>query len=510
MKAWRGAGERGDLQLHHLQNYIRNLPLGPAASTKTKPVPRWRSAGILKVAALIKEHGPELRKLLRLDVPVEEVLSAVEELELRTEECAEKDELLAEKDAQLVRVKAGRRVAATRLQEHVRAKRAWRKAQVALYAERLKEAKAGLKEKAVKKLAERGEQQNELLAGQFEEHTTKLKASVAKARARARHAADGAAASQKRLGRAQLAEGRLKRLREEFDAIKKENMPELHSEEEPSPKKGRREANGRYAAAPYQLSPLIWAQLGRRVPPSAINANITDVFAAFAPGEQVPLPCEREMQKKRGELAVAGEAMAAFRFAKAKRIISFGFDESTKFGLGCLSTNAQIEQLDGSVIDVVLRGATLTAGGTAEKVAASIETKLFVHGRSQLASWKAVHEGLFGEGSWAAAEAADAESIGLHRLSEHTLLMSDTCNGARATKRLLAAMAELAGQKQIGAEAWAAMSEVRGSQPPPACTPQLACSPPTHAHVHRRSRSPSARPTWVTATNIFATSSSTA
>jgi hypothetical protein len=51
--------------------------------------------------------------------------------------------------------------------------------------------------------------------------------------------------------------------------------------------------------------------------------------------------------------------------------------------------------------------------------------------------------------------------------------MSDTCNGARATKRLLAAMAELAGQKQIGAEAWAAMNEVRGSQPPPACPPLL-------------------------------------
>ena len=47
------------------------------------------------MAALVKKHGPELRKLLRLDVPVEEVLSAVEELELRTEECAEKDELLA-------------------------------------------------------------------------------------------------------------------------------------------------------------------------------------------------------------------------------------------------------------------------------------------------------------------------------------------------------------------------------------------------------------------------------
>ena len=29
MKAWRRAGERGDLQLHHLQNYIRKDPPGP-------------------------------------------------------------------------------------------------------------------------------------------------------------------------------------------------------------------------------------------------------------------------------------------------------------------------------------------------------------------------------------------------------------------------------------------------------------------------------------------------
>ena len=44
--------------------------------------------------------------------------------------------------------------------------------------------------------------------------------------------------------------------------------------------------------------------------------------------------------------------------------------------------------------------------------------------------------------------------------------MSDTCNGARATKRLLAAMAELEGQKKIGTEAWEAMSKVGPSLNP--------------------------------------------
>ena len=466
MKAWRGAGARGDLELHHLQNYIRQEPPGPKPlGSKSKGPPRWRSAGVLDVATLVKKHGPELRKLLRLDVPAEEVLSPVEELELRTEECAELREQREKDKAELIREKAGRRVAATRLQEHVHAKRAWRKAKAALFAERLAAAKALLKEKAAKDLAERGERQNEKLAKEYEEDVTRLKRATTKARARARGTADEAAASQKRLVRAQLAEGLLKRARKQLEEAEAEQQElDSDSEDGESPqKKGRREANGRFAAAPWELSPLIWAQLGRRTAPSAINANITDVLVAFAADQEVPLPCEREIKKKRGELAIAGEAMAAFRFAKAKRIIGFGFDESTKFGLGCLSTNAQIQQADGSVVDVVLRGATLTDGGTAEKISASIEKKLFVHGRSLLTGWKAEHEKLFGDGSWAAAGGADAASIGLHRLSENTLLMSDTCNGARATKRLLAAMAELEGQKMIGTEAWEAMSKVCSS-----------------------------------------------
>ena len=57
---------------------------------------------------------------------------------------------------------------------------------------------------------------------------------------------------------------------------------------------------------PPTESPLIWAQLGRRVSPSAVNANITDVLEAFAPEQQVPLPCEREMQKKRSDQRADG------------------------------------------------------------------------------------------------------------------------------------------------------------------------------------------------------------
>eukprot|EP00965_Chrysotila_dentata_P086366 2849764-Pleurochrysis_carterae.AAC.1 len=46
----------------------------------------------------------------------------------------------------------------------------------------------------------------------------------------------------------------------------------------------------------------------------------------------------------------------------------------------------------------------------------------------------------------------------MHRLAG-SLLMSDTCNAARATKRLLASGVEAAAQAKIGKEAWGAMNE---------------------------------------------------
>ena len=468
IKAWRRAGERGDMKTHHLKTWIREKPPGPKQPRSKCAAPwRWKSSAILKVAALVKRYGIEMRKLLRLDAPAEEVLSAVEELELLREECAEKDALLAEADANLRREKAGRRMAATRLQEHVRAKREWRKAKVALFAERLAAAKALVKEKAAKDVAERGDRENELLAVQYEEQVTKLKQCLARARAAKRENADGAASSLKRLKRAQLAERLLKRNLQQAEEDAEARLQELNSdsgdgdEDGESPQKqGRREANGRFASAPWQLSPLIWAQLGRRVSPSAVNANITDVLAAFAPGEMVPLPCEREMQKKRGELTVAGEAIAAFRVAMARRIISFGWDESTKFGMGLLSTNTQIEPHDapGTSVDLVQRGGALTAGGTSEYIASEI-AQLFAHSRELLQDWKAVHEEQCGSGSWEAASAPNPSAVGMHRLCENTVLESDTCNGARKAKRLVLVAVMAAVREKQGEEAWDALSE---------------------------------------------------
>ena len=274
-----------------------------------------------------------------------------------------------------------------------------------------------------------------------------------KARARAREKEGLAAQSQKRLKRAKLAETQVRALQTELDAMA-ESESDDESEEEEAPataQRSRRDERGRFSAQDWRLRPMQWGQLARRTPPTAINANISEVLRVYAPNAVAPQPCERQLQKMRGEVTIAGECMAAFRVAACVRILSFGWDESTKWGLGLLSSNMQIVEHGASkAVNLVPRGATLTAGGTAKQIAKEIDEKIFLHLRKLLVGWKRCHEAKFGEGSWAAAGGPDPECIGMHRLSERTLLQSDTCNAARATKTLVAEMAEAAAREKHG------------------------------------------------------------
>ena len=362
-------------------------------------------------------------------------------------------------------------VRAAREQERKKAKTAREKA--------LEKAKAGWKAdrgKVVEKAREKAtEEQKAKLA--------KMKRHLEAAKKRALDKESAAAESAKRLKRAKTAEAALKeRAEEELQAALEEESDDEESDDEESDyeeagsggrarksarsaaERSRRDSRGRYLALPNHLRVLIWAQLSRRVAPSAINANISDAIGALAPEELVPLPCERSIGEMRAELTVASEAIAAFRVALSKRIVSFGWDESSKFGLGLLSSNTQIEMQDGEIVDVVMRGASLTAGGTAEAISWSIDKKIFAHARRLLEEWRTEHERRFGAGSWAAAGGPAPGSIAMHRLTEDTLLMSDTCNAARACKRLIAAAAMDSLRLKVGEDAWAKLSEAQKAE----------------------------------------------
>ena len=93
-------------------------------------------------------------------------------------------------------------------------------------------------------------------------------------------------------------------------------------------------------------------------------------------------------------------------------------------------------------------------------VLAHIEQRIFAHSRRLLTAWKDTYEKANGgAGSWAAAGHPSPENIGLHRLAEDTVLCTDTCNGARCTRRLLAEAVMERVKEEVGAAAWEAMSE---------------------------------------------------
>jgi len=182
------------------------------------------------------------------------------------------------------------------------------------------------------------------------------------------------------------------------------------------------------------------------------------VLALVDPSLEIPAPCEKSLRRMRGEVTLAGEAMAAWKFAKAKRIVWFGWDESTKFGDAVFSCHFVIEYHDGTREDICLRGLTiLPEGGTSKAVLNHIEKRILGYSRRILTLWMKHHEKEH-PGTWAAMGGPSPENIGIHRLCEDTVLMTDTCNGARCTKRMLATAIMATIEEKVAKEAWEAMS----------------------------------------------------
>ena len=150
--------------------------------------------------------------------------------------------------------------------------------------------------------------------------------------------------------------------------------------------------------------------------------------------------------------------MAYFRIGLSKRILSWGGDESTKFGKRIFACSFQIERHDkpGVIENVVPRGASLMAGATAEKTVEHIKTQIFEHGQVVLTNVQRASRARMGRRQlWAEDGGPSPDSIGMHRLSEHVLIMGDSCATMRKTQRLLVTMAEAAGRERIGEAQWA-------------------------------------------------------
>ena len=333
IQAWQGEGRRDGLNTDHLRRYVElEPPHAPPPDKKSKVGPmRWKTPAMLfGVAELIQERLADLRAALHLDMPRDQVPSAHATIMALTDE---RDAALvnaaADREAKIT-AQASKRQTAHRLKLKNKAATDARKAEhkkmVGLNKEQRRKLMAKVKADRKKVLASLKAAAEAAAAKQASEQTANLRTKYERARA-GRHEQD-AKVSRKRLRDVQKLKASLKQLQAAVEEEPEEESEDESDQEESgdaAANSSRRDERGCYKALPDRFRVLVWAQLARRVPPSAINANISDSIGALSPEDIPKLPCERSINFMRSELTVASEAIAAFRVALSKRIISFGW-----------------------------------------------------------------------------------------------------------------------------------------------------------------------------------------
>ena len=302
MQAWRRDGQYDGLTGELLHNYLARTPFAARTCKKTAPPKRWRSWAVIKIGRLLYDSAPALRKLLKLDVASEEVKPLHVVAAERAERISSLEAELKEQHAAAQHVQDAWRKAAGRLKKTHGAVTQARREERAKLSAKLSEERKALKprarEEAEAKVADNIERVNRLRN---------------EADARAREAEKKVRACERKIGRLEKTIEKM----EEEDSDEAPESPEPDEPDEPASKISRRDERGRFTGIPWEVRPLIYGQHARRTPPSAINANITQVLKVFAEEKVIPLPALDELRRMRGELTVAGEAMAAMRVALA-------------------------------------------------------------------------------------------------------------------------------------------------------------------------------------------------
>ena len=122
---------------------------------------------------------------------------------------------------------------------------------------------------------------------------------------------------------------------------------------------GLRDSSGqRIGKFGWKTRRLFHGWLARRTPPATAGRNYMDAAKHFGHAN-TRQPSLKWIRALRAETTILGEACAALQVLCAKRIVSFGFDESTKRGDGVASTNIQIETMDGEVRSTALTPTTM-------------------------------------------------------------------------------------------------------------------------------------------------------
>ena len=457
MQAWRGEGYVSKLTGQKLKHYVSKPAAGPRTDGKTAPPPRYRTKAVVQVARLLIGSGSKLRQLLQITdaseaIPMHVVLAELEEQNVQLKHD------LAIETASAKRLQKAWKTAAGRLKAKSKAVTGARRDERKKSNEKAKATVQEVKESCKRKVSELEATVRDDIRAEYDEK-------LSEARATACRSAKAAGLSKSRLKR-------LQETKDELDEIKQE-LEEVYEEMDTTDGIATREVLARYNSMPtwrrtrqsgrggcafdlvYRRS--IYAQYANCTPRSAISDNIISIVKATAPWLNPEPVSMRTLVDSRFELRTIQESLAARKGAAAYRIRVLGSDETTKFGNAGITSNLLIEPTRGADLEVVvLRGAYISAGGTAEAIANAIELRCFVRGRDFLRRWEATCRRMYPQHKW---QGPDPNRLSLARLAGGGAFQGDTCNTAQLTKEILADMVAEQKRREMGAEVWDALSE---------------------------------------------------
>ena len=172
-------------------------------------------------------------------------------------------------------------------------------------------------------------------------------------------------------------------------------------------------------------------------PPESITANILTVCRLVSPNNNIvgSLPGVDFVHKCRSVVAVETKTLGGYRITKAVKVLDNHSDDTYRRGVYFGNSILKIYTKDGYE-NVALLLAIFAADGTAESGVAAIQ-RTFLEGRDLLNNWLDVTCRMLPYRQDLLDKLPDTMKLTLARIAKHGWLMTNTCNTAQKSRKLL-------------------------------------------------------------------------
>ena len=193
------------------------------------------------------------------------------------------------------------------------------------------------------------------------------------------------------------------------------------------------QARGGAHTWPLWMVQLILEQLVNGTPPSAISANIASQAALTMPDRPIhELPGINYIRNCRTVLRIIGETMTAYRLAKVPKWEQLFTDGTSRRQVALQNLIVGIME-DKELMPLILSSSMILEDETSEKQVAAVAAMIRCGGR-RLQRWAEVIKQQFPD---YVHDIPPPSAMNIGKLGSGGAITSDTCNGARKTRRLL-------------------------------------------------------------------------